>query len=130
MADLGTCWGTPGGQDLSMPAYMATGNQCVGEAIARRWSTNPGQLIDDPTYGYNLTDLINDDLSPTQLAQAQQRAAAEALKDERVLRCSVTLTLTVAGLLSVVATVTTSNGTFQFVLAVSATTVNILLVSP
>ena len=130
MADLGTCWGTPGGQDLSMPAYMATGNACVGEAIARRWSTGRGQLIDDPNYGYNLTDLVSDDLSPADILRAQQQAAAEALKDERVLRCSVTLTLTVAGLLTVVAAVTTALGPFQLVLAVSATTTQILLVSP
>ena len=113
-----------------MPAYMATGNACVGEAIARRWSTGRGQLIDDPNYGYNLTDLVSDDLSPADILRAQQQAGAEALKDERVLRCSVTLTLTVAGLLTVVAAVTTALGPFQLVLAVSATTTQILLVSP
>lgn len=128
--NLGTCWGTPDGQDLSMPSYMASGLQCVAEAILRRWSTSQGELIDDPNYGYNLTDLINDDLSPTQLAYAAQQAAAQAQLDERVLQCAVQLTLTVAGLLTVVANVITAAGPFQLVLAVSAVTTKILLVSP
>lgn len=113
-----------------MPSYMATGNQCVAEATLRRWSTSQGQLIDDPNYGYNLTDLISSDLSPSDIAYAQQQAAAQAQLDERVLRAVVTITITVAGLLTVVATITTANGPFQLVLAVSAVSTKILLVSP
>ena len=113
-----------------MPAYMASGNQCVAEAILRRWSTDQGRLIDDPTYGYNLTDLISDDLSPQDLAYAQQQASAQAQLDERVLQCVVGLTLTVAGLLTVAATVTTANGPFRLVVSVSATSTQLLLVSP
>lgn len=127
---LGTCWGTPLGQDLSMPSYMASGQQCVAEAILRRWSTSPGQLIDDPGYGYNLTDLINADLGPNDLAYAQQQLASEAQKDERVLQCNVVLTLTAAGMLICTATITTAGGPFQLVLAVSAVTPLTVLVSP
>lgn len=126
--NLGSCWGCI--TDLSMPSYMASGNQCVGEAVARRWGTSPGQLVDDPNYGYNLTDLVGADLGPSDLAYAQQQAAAEAQKDERVLACSVTITLTVAGLLTVVALITTASGPFQLVVAVSATSTKLLLVSP
>jgi phage baseplate assembly protein W len=109
---------------------MATGNQCVGEAIARRWGTSPGELIDDPYYGYNLSDLIGQDLSPSDLAYAQQQAAAEAQKDERVLACTVTMTLTTAGLLTVIANVRTASGPFQLVLAVSSVSTTILLITP
>jgi hypothetical protein len=128
--NLGTCWGTPSGQDLSMPSYMASGNQCVAEAILRRWGTSPGQLIDDPNYGYNLSDLISDDLSQGDIAYAQQSLAAEAQKDERVLSAKVVLQLTVAGLLTVVATIVTAGGPFQMVVAVSSVTTSLLLVSP
>jgi phage baseplate assembly protein W len=120
VVNLGTCWGTPSGQDLSMPSYMASGNQCVAEAVLRRWSTDPGGLIDDPNYGYNLTNLLSADLSPTDIAYAQQQASAQAELDERVLRCVCTITLTADGLLTVNATITTANGPFRLVVAVSA----------
>jgi hypothetical protein len=126
--NFGTCWGCL--TDLSMPSYMASGNQVVAEAVVRRWSTSQGQLIDDPGYGYNLTDLISDDLSTADIAYAQQQLSAEAQKDERVLSCVATLTLTIAGVLTVAALVTTAAGPFQFVVAVSAVTTSLLLVSP
>lgn len=128
--NFGTCWGTPLGQDLSMPSYMARGLQCVAEAILRRWTTSPGQLIDDPTYGYNLNDLVSDDLSPADLSYAQQQAAAQAELDERVLSCTVVLALSAIGSLSVNAQVVTAAGPFSLVLEVSAVTGLKLLVSP
>lgn len=109
---------------------MASGLQCVAEAVLRRWGTSPGELIDDPTYGYNLTDLVGADLSPADLSYAQQQAAAQAQLDERVLQCTVTITLTVAGLLTVVANVVTAAGPFKMVVSVSAVTTQLLLVSP
>src|ERR1700679_3942196 len=90
---FGAAWGTPQGTDLSMPSYMASGNQAVSEATLRRWTTTAGQLVDDPTYGRNVYDLINADLSVAELASEGQFFAAEAEKDERVLSCQVTLTL-------------------------------------
>jgi hypothetical protein len=128
--NLGQCWGTPSGSDLSSPSYLATGNLCVAEAVLRRWSTGAGQLIDDPTYGYNLSDLISDDLSPSDLAYAQQQAAAQAELDERVLQATVALTLSVAGALSVVAYLVTAAGPFKLVASVSAVGTQLLLVSP
>ena len=128
--NLGTCWGTPSGQDLSTPSYMASGLQCVAEAILRRWTTTQGQLIDDPNYGRNVTDLVNADLTPAQLAYEQQQLGAEAQKDERVLSCVVSLTLPASGVLTLVAQVTTAAGPFKMVVAVSAVTTSLLLVSP
>jgi hypothetical protein len=125
--DFGTCWGTPNGQDLSMPSYMASGNLVVAEAVLRRWTTPQGQLIDDPDYGLDLTDSIGDDLSPSDLSQLQQQAAAEAEKDERVLSCQCVITLTVAGVLTVNATILTAAGPFKFVVTISAVTTTLLL---
>jgi phage baseplate assembly protein W len=128
--NLGSCWGTPSGQDLSMPSYMATGNQCVAEAILRRWSTSPGQLIDDPTYGYNLTDLVSDDLSSADISYAQQQAASQAKRDERVRNAKVAITLLANGTLQVVGQITTASGPFRLVVSVSSVTTQLLLVSP
>ena len=128
--NFGTCWGTPNGQDLSMPSYMASGNLAVAEAILRRWTTSRGQLIDDPNYGFNVTDLVSDDLDKKDVAYAQQQLAQECEKDERVRSASVAVVLTAVGLLTISATVTTAAGPFRLVAAVSAVSVSLLLVSP
>ncbi len=128
--NFGTCWGTPNGQDLSMPSYMATGNQVVAEAVLRRWTCSQGQLIDDPNYGYNVMDLVSADLGKKDIAYAQQQLAAEAEKDERVRSATVTVTLSAAGVLDIQAAVVTAAGPFKLVVSVSATSVTLLLVSP
>lgn len=128
--NFGTCWGTPGGQDVSTPSYMATGFQVVGEAVARIWTTSPKQLIDDPDYGYNLTDLIGADLSPRDLLRAQQGASVAAQRDERVLSCDVLLDLTTVGQLVATANIATANGPFKLVLTVSNVNPTTLLVLP
>ena len=123
--DFGTCWGTPNGQDLSMPSYMAKGFQVVAEAVLRRWSTTRGRLVDDPNYGENLVDMISDDLSPRDVARKQQALAAEAQKDERVLKAVVTLTLT-AGVLIATGAIRTAQGQFKMVVSASAAGVLLL----
>ena len=127
--DFGTCWGTPLGQDLSTPSYMASGQLVVAEAILRRWTTTQGTLVDDPTYGENIFDLVSDDLSPRDIAYAQQRFVAEAGKDPRVLRAVVNLAV-VNGVATLAATITTALGPFKLVLPASGVSPQILLVSP
>ncbi len=141
--DFGTCWGTPNGQDLSMPSYMAKGFQVVAEAVLRRWSTTRGRLVDDPNYGTNVTDSISDDLSPRDIARLNQSLAAEAQKDERVLKAVVSVTLTapgrtfapspggdVAGVLIVTGAIQTAQGAFKLVVSASQAGVQLLQVSP
>lgn len=130
VVNLGTCWGTPNGQDLSSPSYMASGNLCVAEAVLRRWTTSQGELIDDPNYGRNLIDLLSRPLGPGEIAYEQQQAAAEARKDERVKAAIVVLNLSIAGVLMIDATITTAAGPFHLVASVSAVSVQLLLVSP
>lgn len=128
--NFGTCWGTPLGQDLSMPSYMATGDQVVIEAVLRRWTTTRGQLIDDPNYGENVWDLVSADLGPRDIARKQIALAAEAQKDERVRRADVTVVMAVTGAVTITARIFTVNGTFKLVLGVSQVTPLTLLVSP
>jgi hypothetical protein len=129
LLNIGMCWGTPSGQDISTPSYMASGAQCVAEAVARRWSTSRGGLIDDPDYGYNLTDMISADLAPSDISYAQEQLAAEAEKDERVLSAAVTLSLSIAGVLMCVGVIMTSVGPFRMVVSVANATVSLLLVT-
>lgn len=124
--DFGTAWSCV--TDLTMPAVLVSGNQVVAEAIARRWQTPRGGLVDDPSYGYDLTDFLNDDLGPNDLARIGAQAAAEALKDQRV-RGAVVVVQLVAGVLIVNATITTANGPFSLVASVSDVSVQLLKVS-
>lgn len=116
-----------------MPATMVSGNRAIAEAIVRRLTTPRGRLIDDPNYGYDLTDLINDGTTPPQLAQAQKLASFEAKKDPRVIQCQVRIQLT-GGVLIVTATPTTATGPFTLVFSLSSlsatTAVNLLQVTP
>lgn len=125
--DFGSSWSCI--QDITSPAIMASGFRVVAEAIARRWQTPRGGLIDDPNYGYDLTDFVNDDLSKPDLAQIAHLAGAEAEKDERVLACDVTATLLPSRLLVVSASVTTAAGPFQLVVSVSQLSVTLLQVA-
>jgi hypothetical protein len=124
--DLGTCWSCI--TDVTTPATLSSGNRCVAEAIARRWGTPRGGLIDDPNYGYDLTDAIGDDLNKSDLAKMAHFAAAEAEKDERVDSADVTIQL-IGAVLIVSGTITTARGPFQLVVSVSNVTVTLLSVS-
>jgi phage baseplate assembly protein W len=126
MADLGTCWSCT--TDLTMPSTMASGNRAVAEAIVRRWQTPRGGLIDDPNYGYALTNFVGVDLEPADIARIAHNASAEALKDERVLRCDVTITM-VDGTMIVSGTCTTGAGPFRLVVSVSKLSVTLLQVA-
>jgi hypothetical protein len=128
--NFGQAWGTPLGQDISMPSYMASGNQAVAEAILRRWTTTQGELIDDPNYGRNVYDLIGDDLSPRDLAMQGQQFGAEAEKDPRVTSCRVVITMDAQGNLTFTAAVVTALGPFPLVVSVNAVTLALLLVQP
>ncbi len=124
--DFGSCWSCI--TDLVMPSTMASGFQVVAEAILRRWQTPRGGLIDDPNYGFDLSDYIGDDLDTRGLARIGQAAAAEAQKDERVLNAAVTVSLigdalTVAGLIS------TAKGPFRLVVSVDQVNTTLLQVS-
>ena len=127
----GQCWSCV--SDLTSPAVYVSGNRAIGEAIARRLSTVRGGLIDDPTYGYALTEFLNDDLSTGDIARIQANTQAECLKDERVAEADVTVSL-VGTTLGVSIQVTTVTGqTFALVLSVAEVAVNpvqILSVTP
>lgn len=124
--DFGSCWSCI--DDLVMPSVQVTGFTVVAQAIARRWQTPRGGVIDDPSYGYDLSDFINDDLDKAGLAEIAHYAGAEAEKDERVLSCEVNVTF-ISGFLTVVGKVTTALGPFVLVVSVSQINVALLQVS-
>lgn len=112
-----------------MPAVISGGNRVVGEAIARRLISPRGSNVGDPTYGFDLTQYLNSDLSPTDVTLIQEGISAECVKDERVLDATVTVVLT-GGVLIVTIFLQTAVGPFTLVLSVSSVTTQILSVSP
>ncbi len=128
--DFGLGWSCT--TDLTMPSIMVTGFRIVAEAIIRRWLTPRGGLLEDPSYGYDLTDAIGEDVGPSDLARMSQAAAEEAQKDQRVRACYVTMGLINTGdnpTLSVQARVETADGPFTLVAAVTNVTVTLLQVN-
>lgn len=124
---FGSAWSCV--EDLTMPSVMVTGFRVVAEAIVRRWTTPRGGLVDDPEYGYDLTDYIGDDLNPSDVAQVASFAAAEARKDERVQFAKVSITMSLAGAMSVTASILTASGPFLLVLSIDQVSVSILQVT-
>lgn len=105
-----------------------TGRRCLAEALVRRLQTPNGTLIDDPNYGFDLLGELNDDLSPADVGRIGAQCAAECLKDERVVDCTGSASLTL-GTLTVGLVVTDGTGPFKLVLAASGVTVSLLQVT-
>ena len=116
--------------DIASDGRTVSGFLVVGQAIARRWSTPRGRLIGFPNYGYDLTQFVNADMSPRDIASLIAGAEAEAKKDERVDACSVTATLGADGTLTVTGEIQTGQGPFTLTVAVSSVTITLLNVVP
>jgi hypothetical protein len=63
----------------------------VAQAIVRRWLTDAGTLIDDPDYGLYAGKFLNRGTPVAHLASIAGRLELEALEDDRVESCSVSV---------------------------------------
>lgn len=61
----------------------------IAQALIRRWMTPRGMLLDDPDYGTDLAEFMHEEVDELTLARMRAEARAEALKDERVVECTV-----------------------------------------
>jgi len=111
--------------DLDPALISVSGDLVVGQAVARRLVTARATLVEDPNYGFDLRRYLNDDLGPADIARITAGVQAEALKDERVLAVVATVTLTL-NILTIGLALTTANGPFDLVIAVSATSATVL----
>lgn len=127
MADLGTTLSCI--FDCTAEYAVVSGRTCLAQALARRLITPRGGLIDDPNYGFDLTQFLNADMSPTDIAQCESGTEGECVKDERVLSADASVSVTPTGSLIVTITVTDADGPFSLVLAVSDVTVQLLTVT-
>lgn len=110
------------------PAFaVVTGTRAVSQALARRLGTPRGGLFYDGEYGFDLRRFANSDFSQALAYRCQAGIEAECLRDERVRRCSATVTYSDADdTLRIRVDAEVYDGAFSLVLAVSAVTVTIL----
>jgi hypothetical protein len=79
--------------DLDVTGRGIKDTRSVAECVLRRWSIPHGSLSYDPDAGYDLRDLLNEDLDDSDLRKHEVGAALEAEKDERVRSMSVSMAL-------------------------------------
>lgn len=77
--------------DLDVQGRQISDVRTVVECSLRRLITPNGSLTYDPDFGYDLRDLLNDDLSDRDLRRHSSLVAIELEKDERVLSASASL---------------------------------------
>nr|PZN59898.1 MAG: hypothetical protein DIU58_17125 [Sphaerobacter thermophilus] len=99
------------------------GKRALAHAILRRLTTPRGGLFYDPTYGYNVPELIG---STVPASIVEQRVLEQVLAEEEVedARCTVTLT---GSTLRIEIQVVAADGPFDLVLTQNELTLEALL---
>lgn len=116
--------------DILPNAGEVSGLDNLTQALYRRLITARGGLIDDPAYGFDTTTLVDEAQTRRQVAMIASQIDGELTKDERVRRSQTTGEFVQTSLSSgkYIATIeiTTADGPFQMVMAVSRVTVELL----
>lgn len=123
--DFGTDVSTPDAMDIDPMFRLVSGWRGLAEALSRRIITPRGTLLDDPSYGYDVRSRLNDALTPGDLAALPAYIRREFESDERVEGAEVTVAFA-RNTLTVRALITTAEGPFRLVLAVSSITAEVL----
>ena len=126
MADLGS--DLDGVTDLTGQMAEVSGRLCAVQAWARRLITSRSSLVDDPNYGYDLSDYIDADVTEAEIKEIQGGVDEELLKDERCLQCTSTVTF-LSGALRVVASCQDADGPFRLTLNVTDVNIEVLEVT-
>lgn len=116
--DISTFVDVDGLLDLDPAWNLLSGVPVVAEAIARRISTPPGSLPDDSSYGFDVRQLLEDNLDERDEAEARAAIRLQAEADERVLSADVQLSL-VDERLRIVLRLLLAEGPFTLTLLVS-----------
>lgn len=115
--------------DVGQSLSLARGLRNLGNALARRLVTPRGGLFYDGNYGLDVRAFVNAGFTPQQLSQIQADIAAEISKDERVENPQVTVVSnTQTATMTITIVCELAEGPFQFLVAVSALTVELLSV--
>lgn len=113
--------------DLDPRFILCNGFVCFGQDIVHRLSTDPGTLVDDADYGYNVRQLLNKGYTNSELAGFAPVIGHEVEKDPRAQDATVTI-VAVTGLyqLQIGIQGQTAQGPYTLVLGVNNLTVALL----
>jgi len=92
----------------------------VAQRILRRLTTPRGGLAsvgDDPNFGWDVRQLINARLAPSDITNYQQQITAECMKEETISSATVTITYS-AGTASISISLVSAAGPFSLTLPV------------
>lgn len=119
------------GPDGLSPTFdLVDGRTALIQAILRRFQTQRGSLVDDTSYGIDLTSWVAKKADTAQRFAWQQQLESEASKDERVVRARARLTFdTTTGFFRFTLAVETADGPFTLTASVSDVSVDLLAVS-
>ena len=106
-------------EDLDPTMREVEGLEVLTEAAHRRLRTRRGRLLDEETYGIDLVDLLNAELTPDELAQVPGLAAGELLKDERVQAVTGAMTTDAAGGVALTLVGESAAGPFDMTMAIA-----------
>lgn len=131
MADFGTDVSTyqineDGAPDLDPTFQVIEGERVLGEQILRAWELPPGALSWDRKIGGGLYDLISKRMTTNVVLEKQGQLTTQAEMDERVFGAEVEVTVTGDNEVSIAGDITSTEGTFRLVAAVSDVTVELL----
>lgn len=121
--------------DALQPGRLVSGNTLLAQALYRRWTTPRGTLRggdEEAVYGIDVVGMVGSLALPQLLASMPDMMRAEALKDDRVADCRVTVVRTTASdgtvtiYPSAVVTPADGNESFTMTLAVTDVTVTLL----
>lgn len=125
MADYGIDISATSGLDPNFT--LVTGDRVLAEAAFRRLTTQRGSLFYAPDYGTDVREMLLGRVDARRLGEWRARIEAEVRKDDRIESAKAALSFDPQ---SAVATVKVAGvgaaGPFQFTLAVSAVSVELL----
>lgn len=110
--------------DLRLQLHSGLAN--LREALIRRLQTRRGGLWYDPTYGTDLREWLNENLTPATLYGLQRSIALELQKDPRVLRADATTIQVATRHVMIRVDVETTEGPFNLILNITDLSVEAL----
>jgi hypothetical protein len=108
--------------DIDWALSTVDGELALAQAILRRLTTPLGGLEEDPTYGFDIRDLVGSTLSASVI---EQRVREQCLAEQEVDRCAVRVTQSTDSILIEIR-LRTVNGTASLTLDQSALTLDAL----
>jgi hypothetical protein len=118
--------------DITPALDIVHGRESLAQAIARRTTSDPGDMFGLPDYGRNVERWLNTS-HPQDLSALNSEMTAEALLDERVLDAAVDAVLTSAEFDEASSTIENTirlvdeNGPFELTISIDNVTTDVIL---